>query len=96
MRSTTPIRAEAAGTNTPGALWDTDENSITNRHALYTLNTRDGASAAFYFPNLVQIGDKPTQQEANGLNVQPWRFRCDTGGTTTSALTLSCWRLGMF
>ncbi len=85
--------AEAAGTDTIGSLWTTDENSITNRHALYSLNARNGATAAFYFPNLVPEGNRPVQFEQGGLNVMRWSFRCDTSTVTTSALTLSSWRL---
>lgn len=85
--------AEAAGTDTIGSLWTTDENSITNRHALYSLNARNGATAAFYFPNLVPEGNRPVQFEQNGLNVMRWSFRADTSTVSTSALTLSSWRL---
>lgn len=88
--------AEAAGTSTPASLWDSDENSAINKHVLYTLNTRDGGSAAFYFPNLQQTGERPTQMDANGLNQVKYAFRAATGPTSTSALTLSSWRLGMF
>ncbi len=87
--------AEAAGTNTIDTHWTTSENSIVNKHALYTLCTRDGASAGFYFPNLVVVGDRPVQAEMNGLNTVRWNFRADTGTTTTTDLTMSSWRLCM-
>lgn len=85
--------AEAAGTDTIGSLWDTDENSITNRHALYSLNARDGASAAFYFPNLVIDGPKPVQFEQGGLNMMRWSFRADTAQSGSTDLERSSWRL---
>lgn len=87
--------AEAAGTNTVETQWTTSENSIVNKHALYTLCTRDGASAGFYFPNLVIVGDRPVQTEMNGLNTVRWNWRADTGTTTTTDLTMSSWRLCM-
>ena len=85
--------AEAAGTDTIGSLWNTDENSITNRHALYNLNTRDGANAAFYFPNLVVEGARPVQFEQGGLNMMRWSFRADTAQSGSTDLERSSWRL---
>ncbi len=89
------IDAEAAGTNSFDTIYTTDENATTNKHALYTLCTRDGASAGFYFPNLVMVDPRPTQSEMNGLNVMRGTFRADTGTTTTTDLTMSSWRLCM-
>lgn len=89
------VDAEAAGTNTFDAIWSTDENEVINRHALYTVNTRDGASATFYFPNLVPVGDRAVQFEANGLNCMRESYRCDTAPSGATDLLRSPWRLGL-
>ncbi len=85
--------ADAAGTQTWDDHYTTSENATTNKHACYTMATRDGATAALYFPNLTMIDPRPVQFEMNGLNCVKPTFRCDTGGTKTTDLTSSPWRL---
>jgi len=85
------LDSEATGTNTYADLWDTDESTVVNRHILYTANS----DVAFYFPNAKIVGNRPLQEDMDGLNRERVQFEALTGTTTTSALTLSSWRLAM-
>ncbi|HZO16506.1 MAG TPA: hypothetical protein VFB62_24695, partial [Polyangiaceae bacterium] len=67
--------------------------TATNRkHAMLTLSTADGSRVAWYFPSL-RVMNVPAQISLNGVN--GYRIECmaGCGPTTTSALTLSPWRL---
>jgi hypothetical protein len=61
-------------------------------HAMLTLSTADGSRVAMYFPSL-RVMNVPRQIDIGGLN--GYRIECmaGVGPTTTSALTLSKWRL---
>lgn len=89
------VDSETAGTDTWGDAWNTADLSQVYRHAMLTLNPSDGQQIAFYFPKLKFTGARPTQMTRNGLNAKRVMFEALTGGTTTNALTLSNWRLGV-
>lgn len=88
------LDSEAAGTDTYGGLFDVSENSRINRHALYSMSCADGRAVGIYWPNLAMV-DKPIQMDDGGVNRKRIRFEAQTGGTTTSDLTLSPWRLAL-
>lgn len=88
------LDSEAAGTNTYGALFDVSENSRINRHALYSMSVGDGRAVGIYWPNLAQV-DMPTQFDDGGVLRRRLRFEAQTGGTTTTDLTMSPWRLAL-
>jgi hypothetical protein len=83
--------SEAVGTQTWADQWDTDESTLNYQHGLYTINS----DLAVYFPKLKIMGERPTQEDVDGLNRVRVQYEALTGGTTTSALTLSSWRLAM-
>jgi hypothetical protein len=67
--------------------------TATNRkHAMLTLSTADGSRVAFYFPSL-RVMNVPRRIDVGGIN--GYRIECMAcpGPTTTSALTLSPWRM---
>lgn len=67
----------------------------TNRlHAVLTLNTFNGQRVGFYWPSL-RVMNIPRLISINGIN--GYRIECmaGVGATTTSALTLSKWRMGL-
>lgn len=84
--------AEAA-TTTPTRFThqQTDDNSRTNKHACYGLNTRNGGSWGIYAPNM-RLAAEPVITEMNGVNVVKTVWDCLTGTTTTNDLTLSAFR----
>lgn len=67
--------------------------TATNRkHGMLTLSTSDGSRVAMYFPSL-RVMNVPRQIDIGGIN--GYRIECmaGPGPTTTSALTLSKWRM---
>lgn len=67
--------------------------TATNRkHAILTLSTGDGSRVAMYWPSL-RVTNVPTQVQINGLNAYKIECMAGVGPTTTSALTLSKWRM---
>lgn len=83
----------ASATPTEPGLWDSDTQGY---HLLYSLNgAASGKRVAFYFPNLKYVDEKPSQIDASGINGLRTTLRACTGGTTTSDLTLSAYRLCM-
>lgn len=88
------IDSEAAGTDTYGDLFDVSENSRVNRHALYSMSVGDGRAVAIYWPNLAQV-EMPIQFDDSGVLRKRLRFEAQCGGTTTSDLTMSPWRLAL-
>lgn len=88
------VDSEAAGTNTYGALFNVSENSRIARHALYSMSIGDGRALGIYWPNLTQT-ERPIQMDDGGVLRRKLRFEANTGGTTTSDLTMSPWRLAM-
>lgn len=75
--------------------WDTDENSITPRHMLYTLSAADGRAVGMYFPKVYPVGPRPTQIDNEGLNARKIMCRAVTGPTTATDLLMSNWRLAL-
>jgi hypothetical protein len=67
--------------------------TATNRkHAILTLSTNDGSRVGFYFPSL-RVMNVPRRIDIGGIN--GYRIECmaGVGPTTTSALTLSKYRI---
>lgn len=66
--------------------------STNRKHAMLTLSVNDGSRVAFYFPSL-RVMNVPRQISIGGIN--GYRIECmaGVGPTTTSALTLSKWRM---
>lgn len=62
------------------------------KHGMLTLSTADGSRVAMYWPSL-RVMNVPRQISIGGIN--GYRIECmaGVGPTTTSALTLSKWRL---
>lgn len=81
--------AEATTTTPELPGWGT---STTRRHAMLTLSVSDGSRVAFYFPSL-RVMNVPRRIDIGGVN--GYRIECmaGVGPTTTSALTLSKWRM---
>ncbi len=84
--------AEAA-TTTPTRFThqQTDDNTRTNKHICYSLNTRNGGSFGIYCPNM-RLADNPVITEMDGINVVKTTWDCLRGTTTTNDLTLSAFR----
>lgn len=73
--------------------WDTDNDTITNKHALFTANTIDGRTVGFYCPNLRPMGQRPdVPVEVNEQNFVKVMFNCDEGTDTATELTRSAVR----
>jgi hypothetical protein len=67
--------------------------TATNRkHAALTLSTADGSRVAFYFPSL-RVMNVPRLVSIGGINGYRVECMAGVGATTTSALTLSKWRM---
>ena len=66
--------------------------STNRKHAMLTFNTSNGQRTAWYFPSL-RVMNVPRQINLGGIN--GYRIECmaGVGPTTTSALTLSKWRM---
>jgi hypothetical protein len=62
------------------------------KHAMLTLSTADGSRVAFYFPSL-RIANIPAQQVADNVFRYTIEAVAGVGPTTTSALTLSKFRM---
>ncbi len=94
-RMTVTFDAEASGTRTFDDLWNTAESSVVNRHIMYGYSVVDGRAGCIYMPNARIVGNRPTQQAADGLNRVSMSFEGLTGATTSSDLTMSNFRIGM-
>jgi hypothetical protein len=67
--------------------------TATNRkHALLTLSTNDGSRVAMYFPSL-RVTNVASQVAEDNMNRVRIETMAGVGPTTTSALTLSKWRM---
>jgi hypothetical protein len=87
--------AEAAGTNTQGALVSVNANSRINRHFLYSMSVGDGRAVALYVRNAKFTGSYPVQRAVNGVLRHVVSLQATPGTTATSDLTLSAWVLAM-
>ena len=86
------LDAEAASlTPTLAGYWD--GNGV--YQLLYGLSATDGSAVSLYLPNLVPDGDRPTQQDMDGLNRVTLKLNAGTSGVTTSEVALSMFRLAM-
>jgi hypothetical protein len=81
--------ADAATTSPVLAGYGTSTN---RKHVLWTGSTADGSRIAMYMPN-VCISNVAVQKMDSNLNRLSIEGMAYTGGTTTSPLTLSPWRL---
>lgn len=90
------VEAQAA-TATPawGTWWEASPNTNTYRHILYTMSITDGRTVMLYMPRCRPIGNRMTQSDIEGLNYVPVSVEGRIGATTTNALTLSPWRIGL-
>jgi hypothetical protein len=81
--------ADAATTSPVLAGYGTSTNK---KHALLTCSTADGSRVAMYMPNICisNVAVQKMDQDLNRLTIEGMAY---TGPTTTSALTLSPWRL---
>jgi hypothetical protein len=86
--------AEAAGTNTHGALFDDDANTRAARHFLYSMSIADGRSLGLYVRNAKFIDEYPIQRAINGQWRKVVKLQAMTGTVTTNDLTMSPWLLG--
>lgn len=67
----------------------------TEKHALITLNPTDGKAVGFYFPNLIYAGNRPTQQDMDGLNRVTLEFTAHSAQSGTTDLERSAFRMYM-
>jgi len=84
------VDALATGTDTFGDKFDAG----TLQHVLISMSVADGKALAVYFPN-AELVSRPTQEASDGLNRISLNFRALTGPTTTTALEMSSFRIGM-
>lgn len=99
------VEAEDATTSPAwSSWWDTDPNTNTYRHILYTMSVTDGRAIALYMPKCRPIGPRPTQADIEGLNYVPVQVEgrvadpgndWSTPSVSADALTRSPWRLGL-
>lgn len=89
------IDSEATGTDTHGDIWNTAETSASKYHHLFTMSAADGVALLIYVPAARIAGNRPTQFQRNGRWMKRVSWEATTGGTTTSELTLSAFRIGM-
>ena len=91
ITATVVVDALAAATNpTYWAAWLT--NSA--HHILYSLSTANGQAMAVYLSRVFYGGNRPTQNDMDGLNRTTLVFDASTNNVTTSELTLSALRIG--
>lgn len=89
------IDAEAVNNHTWRTRFLADPNTAAVQyHIMLSLTVHDGAAVGLYAPKCRLTDVEPTQMNHEGYNRLRLSFDCLTGGTTTSALTLSSWRLG--
>ena len=85
---------DASTTPTWSNYWNTDPNTITAKHVMYTLNPTDGRSIALYFRNCRIIGQRPTMVDVDGLNYT--RVEFDALGTDDNTpASRAPWILGL-
>ena len=73
--------------------WDTDNDAITGKHALFTCSTTNGRTVGFYCPNIRPSGKRPSDVvEVAEQNYVEVMFNCSEGATTTTELTRSAVR----
>lgn len=76
--------------------FDTNNSSIVAKHIGFNTNASDGRCFAFYMPNAIPVGNKPSKPiEVNGQAYVPVTFLGRDGTTTTSELTRSAIRFGI-
>jgi hypothetical protein len=54
-----------------------------------------GKAVGIYFPRLIPIGARPTQNATDGQNRQIRRYKAVTGDTKTTDLTASAMRIAL-
>ena len=90
------VEAQDATTSpTWSNIWNTDPNSLSFREFLYTAIPHDQRGVALYLPKCRPVGQRPTQQDLEGLSYVTVQFEGVEGPTTTNAKTRSPWRLGL-
>jgi hypothetical protein len=85
------VDSEAQATDTWGDRWNA--SSPDYYHWMLTLSAEDGSSVAIYSPKSKIVGVRPTQHDLNGVNAKTVTLQCLSGGTTTTDLTQSNFRI---
>ena len=80
---------EAACTDTLGGYY----TGSSFYHICFTFSAADGSAVGLYLPKAKLVTPRPTQMDGAGLNQKSVTMVGVTGGTVTSALTQSSWRL---
>jgi hypothetical protein len=76
--------------------FDTANQSLTAKHLLFLANPVDGRSFAFYMPNVIPIGNRPSlPSEVNEQNYVTLTLLGREGTTTTTELTRSAIRFAL-
>lgn len=91
---TVAMVVDAAGASSSPTYW-ADWLTNAGKHLLFSASTADGQAWAMYFPQLFWDGNRPTQEESDGLNRLSLNLKASTGPTTTTDLTASMFRLGL-
>lgn len=88
---------DATASPTWSAFWNTDPNDQVFKHCGYLLNPIDGRSVAFYLPRMRISGNRPTQNDLEGLAYVTVTFEGVEGDRSVTDTTLfgSAWRLGL-
>ena len=90
------LDSDVKDTTTWEDAWNTAEGSQTFKHCLYTCSAgRDGATLGFYFPKVHITGDRPTQQDLDGVNRQSISCRAVTSSSATTALEKANFIMGL-
>jgi hypothetical protein len=87
------VDSEAAGTDTWGDLWNASSPNYI--HWMLTLSAEDGSAVGIYSPKAKIVGLRPTQSDNAGVNAKRVTLQCLTGGTTTTDLTHSNFRIAL-
>jgi hypothetical protein len=87
--------AEAAGTETWADKWDASALQHVLVHLSSGDNAADGKQLAFYFVNCRLVGNRPTQEDGDGLNRVSVSMEALTGNNVASAGNMASWRLAM-
>lgn len=78
------LEAEATGTYTHADRWNTSEVGISAEHLLYSFSVgTDGQAGAIYLRKCRMVGERPLQQDVDGLNRQRlfYMAEADTAGS---------------
>jgi hypothetical protein len=88
---------DATAAPTWSAFWNTDPNDAVFKHVGYLLNPTDGRAVAFSFPRMRISGDRPTQNDLEGMAYVTVNFEGVEGDRSVTDTTLfgAAWRLAL-